>query len=250
MTWFFASCGQRAGCDAHRISLASLLITRPRSRMTRSAARSNHQMAGPIARSVSISRDYSGQTIICDRRSTKRTNRHHAAALAMWSRPSSRSSPATLRIPKTAWFAWLNGKWVRIPPEKIVPDYAPDGQAYLVHAAHAIGPVHFAARFTTETSSALCDRRVGCDARPAHSPRCYSCPRCARVGDRRTPADERWRTDRRSAMMAAFATRPIILVTARVCRADLNLRTWLVVKRIVGDHALVEVDLERRRLLD
>ena len=28
-----------------------------------------------------------------------------------------------------------------------------------------------------------------------------------------------------------------------VCRADLNLRTWLVVKRIVGDHALVEVDL-------
>ena len=23
------------------------------------------------------------------------------------------------------------GKWVRIPPEKIVPDYAPDGQAYL-----------------------------------------------------------------------------------------------------------------------
>jgi hypothetical protein len=29
-----------------------------------------------------------------------------------------------------------------------------------------------------------------------------------------------------------------------VCRADLNLRTWLVVKRIVGDHALVEVDLD------
>ena len=28
-----------------------------------------------------------------------------------------------------------------------------------------------------------------------------------------------------------------------LCRADLNLRTWLVVKRIVGDHALVEVDL-------
>ena len=23
------------------------------------------------------------------------------------------------------------GKWVRIPPEKIVPDHAPDGQAYL-----------------------------------------------------------------------------------------------------------------------
>jgi len=33
--------------------------------------------------------------------------------------------------PQDTWFAWLKGKWVRIPPEKIVPDYAPDGQAYL-----------------------------------------------------------------------------------------------------------------------
>ena len=33
--------------------------------------------------------------------------------------------------PQDAWFAWLKGKWVRIPPEKVVPDYAPDGQAYL-----------------------------------------------------------------------------------------------------------------------
>ena len=33
--------------------------------------------------------------------------------------------------PEDSWFAWLKGKWVRIPPEKIVPDYAPDGQAYL-----------------------------------------------------------------------------------------------------------------------
>jgi hypothetical protein len=39
--------------------------------------------------------------------------------------------PSSAPYPQDAWFAWLNGKWVRIPPEKIVPDYAPDGQAYL-----------------------------------------------------------------------------------------------------------------------
>ena len=25
----------------------------------------------------------------------------------------------------------LKGKWVRIPPTKIIPDFAPDGKAYL-----------------------------------------------------------------------------------------------------------------------
>lgn len=29
------------------------------------------------------------------------------------------------------WYAWLNGGWERIPASKIVPDFAPDGQAYL-----------------------------------------------------------------------------------------------------------------------
>ena len=33
--------------------------------------------------------------------------------------------------PEDTWYAWLKGKWVRIPPEKIVPDYAPGGQAFL-----------------------------------------------------------------------------------------------------------------------
>ena len=33
--------------------------------------------------------------------------------------------------PEDQWYAWLNEKWVRIPPDKIVPGYAPDGQAYL-----------------------------------------------------------------------------------------------------------------------
>jgi hypothetical protein len=29
------------------------------------------------------------------------------------------------------WYAWLNERWVVIPPEKIVPNHAPDGRAYL-----------------------------------------------------------------------------------------------------------------------
>jgi hypothetical protein len=33
--------------------------------------------------------------------------------------------------PEDAWFAWLNERWERIPPSKIVADFAPDGQAYL-----------------------------------------------------------------------------------------------------------------------
>jgi hypothetical protein len=33
--------------------------------------------------------------------------------------------------PEDRWYAWLNDTWVLIPPDKIVPDYAPDGQAYL-----------------------------------------------------------------------------------------------------------------------
>ena len=33
--------------------------------------------------------------------------------------------------PADTWYAWLDGKWIHIPQEKIVPDYAPDGQAFL-----------------------------------------------------------------------------------------------------------------------
>jgi hypothetical protein len=33
--------------------------------------------------------------------------------------------------PEDRWYAWLNDNWVAIPPDVIVPDYAPDGQAYL-----------------------------------------------------------------------------------------------------------------------
>jgi hypothetical protein len=39
--------------------------------------------------------------------------------------------PADNSYPEDAWFAWLREEWVRIPDDKIVPDYAPDGNAYL-----------------------------------------------------------------------------------------------------------------------
>jgi|SRR5215471_1629462 len=35
------------------------------------------------------------------------------------------------KYPEDRWYAWLNDKWTPIPPEKIVKDHAPDGQAYL-----------------------------------------------------------------------------------------------------------------------
>ena len=33
--------------------------------------------------------------------------------------------------PDDTWYALINGAWVKIPPEKVVPDFAPDGHAYL-----------------------------------------------------------------------------------------------------------------------
>ena len=85
----------------------------------------------------------------------------------MSSRPSLRSSRATSAYPEDTWYAWLNGKWVRIPPEKIVPDYAPDGQAYLfvLTVSPAIGTTEPTIR---RRSFASCVRRVGYDARADH----------------------------------------------------------------------------------
>jgi hypothetical protein len=36
--------------------------------------------------------------------------------------------------PEDTWYAWLDESWTKIPAEKIVKDYAPNGQAYLFHA--------------------------------------------------------------------------------------------------------------------
>jgi hypothetical protein len=40
--------------------------------------------------------------------------------------------------PEDIWFAWLNETWTRIPDEKIVKDYAPNGQPYLFLLAGTI----------------------------------------------------------------------------------------------------------------
>jgi hypothetical protein len=40
--------------------------------------------------------------------------------------------------PDDVWYAWLNDSWARIPPEKIVRDFAPDGQAHLFILAGTI----------------------------------------------------------------------------------------------------------------
>jgi hypothetical protein len=39
--------------------------------------------------------------------------------------------PGDERYPEDRWYAWLKDEWTPIPSEKIVPDYAPDGQPYL-----------------------------------------------------------------------------------------------------------------------
>ncbi len=40
--------------------------------------------------------------------------------------------------PEDTWYAWLNEAWVKIPPEKIVPEFAPNGRAYLFLLAGTI----------------------------------------------------------------------------------------------------------------
>jgi hypothetical protein len=49
-----------------------------------------------------------------------------------------RIEPAGGRHPEDRWYAWLNDEWVLVPPEKIVPDFAPDGQPYLFLLAGTI----------------------------------------------------------------------------------------------------------------
>src|SRR5262249_28425920 len=46
--------------------------------------------------------------------------------------------PHTEDYPEDRWYAWINGEWVLVPPDKIVPDHAPDGRAYLFMLAGTI----------------------------------------------------------------------------------------------------------------
>ena len=42
------------------------------------------------------------------------------------------------QYPEDTWYAWLENSWVKIPAEKIVKDYAPNGQPYLFMLAGTI----------------------------------------------------------------------------------------------------------------
>jgi hypothetical protein len=49
-----------------------------------------------------------------------------------------RVEPGTETYPEDRWYAWIKEEWIPIPPEKIVKDYAPDGQAYLFMLAGTV----------------------------------------------------------------------------------------------------------------
>jgi hypothetical protein len=40
--------------------------------------------------------------------------------------------------PDDTWYAWLDESWTKIPPEKIVKDFAPNGEPYLFVLAGTI----------------------------------------------------------------------------------------------------------------
>jgi hypothetical protein len=40
--------------------------------------------------------------------------------------------------PEDRWYAWIKDQWVLVPPDKIVPDHAPDGTPYLFMMASTI----------------------------------------------------------------------------------------------------------------
>ena len=42
------------------------------------------------------------------------------------------------KYPEDRWYAWVNEQWIRIPPEKIVKDHAPNGQPYLFMLAGTV----------------------------------------------------------------------------------------------------------------
>jgi len=49
-----------------------------------------------------------------------------------------RVEPGDSKYTDDRWYAWFNETWIPIPPEKIVQDYAPDGQPYLFMLAGTV----------------------------------------------------------------------------------------------------------------
>jgi hypothetical protein len=46
--------------------------------------------------------------------------------------------PGDEQYPEDRWYAWIKDEWIPIPPEKVVSDFAPDGQAYLFMLAGTV----------------------------------------------------------------------------------------------------------------
>ena len=63
--------------------------------------------------------------------------------------------PGDDKHPEDRWYAWLNKRWIAIPSDKIVPGYAPDGQAYL-----------FVVDFASEIEGYPEFKRIVCFVRP------------------------------------------------------------------------------------
>ena len=63
--------------------------------------------------------------------------------------------PGDGKHPEDRWYAWLNERWVAIPPEKIVPGHAPNGQAYL-----------FLMDFASESEGSSAFKIIVCFVRP------------------------------------------------------------------------------------
>jgi hypothetical protein len=79
--------------------------------------------------------------------------------------------PGDGRHPEDRWYAWLNEKWVPIPPDKIVQSHAPDGQAYLFMMDFA--PTSTTSR-CSRSSSVSCGPKGGSKYEGCH-PSCRCC---------------------------------------------------------------------------
>ena len=58
-------------------------------------------------------------------------NKHWFQGVADTVKTKFKVEPGDERYPEDRWYAWIKDEWLAIPSEKIVQDYAPDGQAYL-----------------------------------------------------------------------------------------------------------------------
>jgi|SRR4051812_25372244 hypothetical protein len=84
------------------------------------------------------SKDYSAPTTISTPRARSIRSPCFAVGIADTVKTKFKVEPGDERYPEDRWYAWLKDDWVLVPSEKIVPDFAPDGQAHLFLLAGTI----------------------------------------------------------------------------------------------------------------